>query len=63
MDPIALRWTLKPPRDCIAGGDREHVQHDLELLDVAGNPFSRERFSSGDSHAGLFCLGADEFRH
>ncbi|RMH35824.1 MAG: peptide chain release factor 3 [Nitrospirae bacterium] len=26
---------------------REHVEHDLELLEVAGNPFSREAFLDG----------------
>jgi len=40
---------------------RRDVQHDLELLEVAGNPFSRERFLRGDITPVFFASALTNF--
>jgi peptide chain release factor 3 len=38
-----------------------HVQHDLELLDIAGNPFSREQFLHGEVTPVFFASALTNF--
>lgn len=38
-----------------------HVQHDLELLDIAGNPFSREQFLEGEVTPVFFASALTNF--
>jgi len=56
MPLAALAGSGRVPADVMA-----HVQHDLELLEIAGNPFSREEFLRGDVTPVFFASALTNF--